>query len=101
MITEEEAGLTKLTVNLIPAAMEALNNTAERLGDTRTDTVNRALQLYAAIIEMRPGERASFENGDETATIVYVNWRKRAAAYAFGALLVVLAFVAGFFASWH
>lgn len=43
--------LTKLTVNLVPKALDALNQAAELTGDTRTDTVNRALQAYAALVE--------------------------------------------------
>jgi hypothetical protein len=43
--------LTKLTVNLVPNAMAALDRAALVTGDTRTDTVNRALQAYAAIID--------------------------------------------------
>jgi hypothetical protein len=41
--------LTKLTVNLIPAAVDALTAAAERCGHSRTDTVNRALQLYDVV----------------------------------------------------
>lgn len=48
-------GLTKLTVNLVPAAYVSLLETAKITGDTRTDTVNRALQLYA-FLEARKAE---------------------------------------------
>ena len=48
--------LTKLTVNLVPNAVKALNHAAELTGDTRTDTVNRALQVYAALIDASTGE---------------------------------------------
>lgn len=41
--------LTKLTVNLVPRAVAALQAAAETTGDTRTDTVNRALQMYATL----------------------------------------------------
>jgi hypothetical protein len=37
----------KVTVNLIPKAWDAANETAERLGLSRTDVINRALQAYA------------------------------------------------------
>lgn len=39
--------LHKVTVNLIPAAWDAANETAARTGLTRTDVINRALQAYA------------------------------------------------------
>ena len=37
----------KVTVNLIPRAWEAANETAALLGLSRTDVINRALQAYA------------------------------------------------------
>ncbi len=37
----------KVTVNLIPKAWEAANETASLLGLSRTDVINRALQAYA------------------------------------------------------
>lgn len=48
--TTESRPLTKLTVNLLPAAIEALNEAADLCGDSRTDTVNRALQVYARLV---------------------------------------------------
>lgn len=42
--------LTKVTVNLVPRAVDALNAAAEQTGDSRTDTVNRALQMYALLV---------------------------------------------------
>lgn len=45
----EENNLVKLIVNLVPKANEALNRGASLSGDTRTDTINRALILYTAI----------------------------------------------------
>lgn len=38
--------LTRLTVNLIPKADAAMQAAAKREGLSRTDIVNRALQLY-------------------------------------------------------
>lgn len=43
--------LTKLIVNLVPAAAEALDRAADLTGDTKTDTVNRALQVYAMVLD--------------------------------------------------
>lgn len=45
-------GLVRMTVFLTPAAYSALEETAEALGDTRTDTVNRSIHLYAAVNEV-------------------------------------------------
>ncbi len=43
-------GLTRLTVNLVPQAWASLLEAAKVTGDTRTDTVNRALSLYSFIV---------------------------------------------------
>jgi hypothetical protein len=43
----EAAELHKITVKLIPRAWDAANETAALLGLTRTDVINRALQVYA------------------------------------------------------
>ncbi len=58
--------LTTLTVNLIPDAMTALGDAAARDGNTRTDTVNRALQMYEFITnQMADGwELALHRNGE-------------------------------------
>lgn len=45
--------LTRLTVNLTPRATEAMDTTAELLGLSKTDTVNRALQAYAFLEKIR------------------------------------------------
>ena len=39
--------LERVTVNLIPRAWRALELATELTGDTKTDTINRALQIYA------------------------------------------------------
>lgn len=39
--------LTKLTVNLVARAVAALDDVALLTGDTKTDSVNRAIQVYA------------------------------------------------------
>jgi hypothetical protein len=44
-------GLTKLIVNLVPGAYSALLEAAKTTGDTQTDTVNRALQLYSFLVK--------------------------------------------------
>lgn len=56
-----EAHLTELTVNLVPAALTALERAADRMGDTQTETINRALQLYDAVTATGPGGVVEFE----------------------------------------
>lgn len=55
-----ESELTKLTVNMTPTAMDALNETADRLGDTRTETLNRAIQLYAHVTALDVGVSVTY-----------------------------------------
>ena len=43
----ENIGLHRVTVNLIQSAWDAANETAAQKGLTRTDVINRALQVYA------------------------------------------------------
>jgi hypothetical protein len=40
-------GLVRITVNLTARASRALDLASELTGDTKTDTLNRALQVYA------------------------------------------------------
>lgn len=47
MAKSDNSPLTRLTVNLVPRADKAMRLAAELTGDSRTDTVNRALQVYA------------------------------------------------------
>lgn len=58
-------GLTTLSVNCTPETMDALNVAATRLNHTHDDTINRAIQLYNVVTSLKPGERLSFDNGDE------------------------------------
>lgn len=58
--------LTKLSFNAVPRAMAALELASERTGDNRTDTANRALQLYAAILATEVGHEISFQDRDGT-----------------------------------
>lgn len=39
-------GLVRVTVNLTPAALQALDNLCEATGYSKTDVINRALQVY-------------------------------------------------------
>lgn len=56
-MTTPTPDLTRLTVNLVPRAVVALANARALTEDTGTDTVNRAIQIYAEIVEcaQQPG----------------------------------------------
>jgi hypothetical protein len=45
----QRSRLTKVTLNLTPKAAQAVLKVAELTGDTRTDIINRAVQVYAEI----------------------------------------------------
>lgn len=47
--------VTKLSVNMTARAMTSLEQAAALTGDSRTDTVNRAMQVYAAIVALAEG----------------------------------------------
>lgn len=49
MSDAETESYTRLTVNLMESAAGALRDASKWTGHSRTDTVNRALLLYAAI----------------------------------------------------
>jgi hypothetical protein len=68
------ADLTRLTVNLVPDAMAALDRACERTGDDRTDTVNRALLGYDQLLTLAGarGGRLRLLNPDGTQTEVKV-----------------------------
>lgn len=62
------AGLTKVTLNLVPRAVEALDSIAARQGDNRTDSVNRALigwDIVLGLIEAGGG-KLSLTHADGT-----------------------------------
>ncbi|WP_326560035.1 hypothetical protein [Micromonospora sp. NBC_01796] len=46
------SGLVKVTVNLTPRAVEALDAATARTRDTKTDTINRALPVYNLVLEL-------------------------------------------------
>jgi hypothetical protein len=45
-------GLERVTVNLIPRASRALEQATDLTGDSKTDSINRALQVYAYLEEV-------------------------------------------------
>ncbi len=51
-VPQKKTNLTRLTINLIPRATAALHLASEISGDSRTDTMNRAIQLYAYVTEL-------------------------------------------------
>lgn len=58
------------TVPLIPLARTALATAVEITGHSETDTVNRALQLYAVLVEQRAaGAELLVRHGDNVQTI--------------------------------
>jgi hypothetical protein len=60
--------LERVTVNLTPRASKALAETAQLTGDSKTDTINRALQVYAFVQSIIEGDGALYvrrSDGDE------------------------------------
>jgi hypothetical protein len=45
-------GLRRITVNLTPRACAALDQAAKLTGDSQTDTLNRAIQIYAYVMNV-------------------------------------------------
>lgn len=52
MTTPAIGPLTKLSANITDRSRMALEAAAEQTGDTQTDTVNRAIQLYAFVVKL-------------------------------------------------
>jgi hypothetical protein len=48
-------GLERVTVNLVPPASKALVKVIDLTGLSKTDTVNRAVQLYAFVEDIIAG----------------------------------------------
>jgi hypothetical protein len=65
MTVPHKGPLTRLTVNLVPRADKALTLATELTQDSRTDVVNRAIQLYAYVehVMSRGGEFLVREDG--------------------------------------
>jgi hypothetical protein len=54
---------TKVSANLVPRAVAALDLASEITGDSRTDVLNRAVQVYAYLVGMlEEGKHISVEN---------------------------------------
>jgi hypothetical protein len=57
----DPATLTKVTVNCTPRAIAALGRVTEATGDSKTDSINRAIQLYAELVTTEPGHGFAYE----------------------------------------
>jgi hypothetical protein len=53
--------LHKITANYIPRSIAALDLATELTGDTQTDTLNRAIQIYAYLLHVRKESTADAE----------------------------------------
>lgn len=64
--TDSGRGLVRVTVNLTPRAVDALEAACARTRDTKTDSINRALVVYNVILELieRGGGRLTFQTRD-------------------------------------
>jgi hypothetical protein len=64
--------MTKVTVFLNRASMEALARAAEYEELSRTDVINRAIQLYVAVVTAPPGTEVSTTTpiGDELRLVI-------------------------------
>lgn len=67
----DPTSLTMLTVNLVPKAYQALVDASEITGDSRTDTVNRALQRYASDVRFDAGYDAREARYGRWLTVLY------------------------------
>jgi hypothetical protein len=69
-----DSGPERVTVNLIPRAAQALHEASDLTGDSKTDTINRALQVYAYLeaITARGGEILVREPEDSTPRLVKI-----------------------------
>lgn len=56
--------LVKVTVNLTPRAVEALDQACSRTRDSKTDTINRSLVVYQLVLDLmdRGGGQLTFQD---------------------------------------
>lgn len=66
MASGSGSGLTRVTVNLNRQAVQALEVVSEATGYSKTDTINRALQVYAIVqqIMQRNGGALQIKHDD-------------------------------------
>lgn len=53
--------LTKVSVLMTEGSTNAMTRASEATGDNFTDTLNRAMHVYAAIVTAEPGTAVSFD----------------------------------------
>ncbi len=53
------ASLVRVTVNLTPRSMQALEQVSTAVGESKTDAINRALQVYAFLRDVLERESAT------------------------------------------
>lgn len=72
MSSSQREPLVRLTVNLVPRADTALTLVSQLTGDSKTDSVNRAIQVYAYIesVLARGGEFLVREDGETSKVIL-------------------------------
>ena|SRR3982751_1688163 len=73
MSADTQPGLTKVTVNLTPPAMAALNTVADTTGDGHTDTINRALTTYEVLRSAEQGTVLQLDDDDPHRRILIGN----------------------------
>ncbi|WP_329105472.1 hypothetical protein OG792_32730 [Micromonospora sp. NBC_01699] len=68
------SGLTKVTVNLNPRAVDALDGACTRTRDTKTDAINRALVVYNLVLGLleRGGGSLTLRNPDGSTERVHL-----------------------------
>lgn len=84
--------LTEVTVNLVPSAVTALADAAVLSGHTRTDTVNRAVHVYAEVCYAAAlhGGRFTVDHNGDTIEITVRPARRRWSPVAVSLVLIGL-----------
>lgn len=59
-VTGGRGGLERVTVNLTAKSLRALERLSELTGESKTEAINRALQLYAFLEEFQADEGVVF-----------------------------------------
>lgn len=60
-----EDKLTKVAVYLTDGAVDAMGRASESTGDSKTDVINRALHLYAALVTADEGTTITFDRAPD------------------------------------
>ncbi len=73
-MSDTGSDLTKVTVNLTPRAVKAVNQIVGRTGDTQTDSINRALVGWAKILRLveAGGGQLDIEQPDSTTRTIRI-----------------------------